>query len=73
MQSTKERGRKKSAALPATPSFKPAPRVTEETRRQMIAEAAYYLAERRGLTAGDSNADWLAAETEIDIILGRRR
>jgi hypothetical protein len=38
-------------------------------REGMIAEAAYYLAERRGFDGGDPVADWLEAEAEIDAIL----
>jgi len=37
-----------------------------ETRRQMIAEAAYYRAERRGFVSDDTVQDWLEAEKEID-------
>ncbi|HUO66830.1 MAG TPA: DUF2934 domain-containing protein, partial [Gammaproteobacteria bacterium] len=40
-------------------------KVTEEQRRQMIAEAAYFRAERRGF-GGDSVGDWIEAESEID-------
>ncbi len=39
-------------------------------RESMIAEAAYYRAERRGFDGGDPVADWLEAEAEIDPILG---
>lgn len=46
--------------------------VTEEQRRRMIAEAAYYLAQRRGFAAGDVTADWLAAEAQIDRMLAQR-
>jgi hypothetical protein len=46
--------------------------VTEEQRRRMIAEAAYYLAQRRGFAAGDAAADWLAAEAQIDRMLAER-
>ena len=38
-------------------------------REGMIAEAAYYLAERRGFDGGDPVADWLEAEAEIDALL----
>lgn len=34
-------------------------------RRAMIAEAAYYLAERRGFAPGRELEDWVAAEGEI--------
>lgn len=37
-----------------------------EQRRAMIAEAAYYRAQRRGFAPGAELQDWLAAEAEID-------
>jgi hypothetical protein len=43
---------------------------TAEQRRQMIAEAAYYIAERRGFTEGDPERDWYEAEAQIDRALG---
>ena len=39
---------------------------TPEERRRMIAEAAYYLAARRGFESGHDVEDWLAAEAEVD-------
>jgi hypothetical protein len=41
----------------------------EAKRRAMIAERAYYRAERRGFAPGHEVEDWLAAETEVDLIL----
>jgi hypothetical protein len=35
----------------------------------LIREAAYYRAERRGFAEGDPEADWTAAEAEIDQML----
>ncbi len=35
----------------------------------MIAEAAYFMAEKRGFREGKAEADWLCAETEIDKML----
>ena len=32
----------------------------------MIADAAYYLAERRGFSGGYEMQDWISAEYEID-------
>lgn len=32
----------------------------------MVAEAAYYIAQRRGFVGGDAVADWLAAEAQVD-------
>jgi hypothetical protein len=41
-------------------------KVSDEQRRQMIAEAAYFRAERRGMKGGDPVADWIEAEAEVD-------
>ncbi len=38
-------------------------------REEMIAVAAYYIAEHRGFNGGDPVADWLNAEAEIDAVL----
>ncbi|HLY53565.1 MAG TPA: DUF2934 domain-containing protein [Steroidobacteraceae bacterium] len=46
--------------------------VTDEARRAMIAENAYLRAERRGFTPGHEDADWLAAEQEVDVLLRAR-
>jgi hypothetical protein len=37
-----------------------------DRRQQMIAETAYYIAERRGLSGGDPEQDWLEAERQVD-------
>jgi predicted nucleic acid-binding Zn-ribbon protein len=42
------------------------PKVTNSQRQQMIAEAAYFRAERRGFKGGDAVRDWCEAEAEID-------
>ena len=44
-------------------------RITPEERRRMIAEAAYYRAERRGFATGGELEDWIQAETEIDRLI----
>jgi hypothetical protein len=41
-----------------------------EDRYRMIAEAAYFRAEARGFESGNELNDWLAAEIEVDDILG---
>lgn len=41
-------------------------RVSAGQRRQMIAEAAYFRAEKRGFNAGDPLEDWYEAEREVD-------
>jgi hypothetical protein len=74
----------KSAALPAavqTPPPKPVrPKravltaanvsLEGEDRQLLIAEAAYFRAERRGFQPGRELEDWLAAEIEVDALLG---
>lgn len=41
----------------------------QDARKQMIAEAAYYLAEHRGFVGGSPLADWYAAEAQINTTL----
>jgi hypothetical protein len=43
--------------------------VSAEARQKMIAEAAYYLAEKRGFTGNEAYDDWMRAEAEIDAML----
>ena len=45
--------------------------ITDEQRRQMISEAAYYLSEQRGFAGGDPIEDWLEAETKVDQLYGK--
>lgn len=40
--------------------------LTAEARWRMIAEAAYFKAQRRGFAGGDTKRDWAEAEAEID-------
>lgn len=54
---TQSRTRKKAASAGDPPPG---------DRTQMIAEAAYYLAEKRGFSGGDPMLDWLNAEVLID-------
>ena len=41
-------------------------KISAAQRRQMIAEAAYFRAERRGFNGGDPVKDWCEAEAEVD-------
>jgi hypothetical protein len=45
-------------------------RVDAEFRHEMIATAAYYIAEQRGFAPGHELADWCAAEAAVDAALG---
>ena len=51
---------KEAAASPATSE------VTNKERYQLIAEAAYFRAERRNFVPGHELEDWLEAEAEIE-------
>ena len=57
----------------ALASFDPlwfcAPFDESERRRTLIAEAAYYRAQRRDFAPGHELEDWLAAEEEVDRLL----
>lgn len=56
------------------PALKPATLakpVSAGERSRMIAEAAYFLAERRGFSSGYAVQDWLAAERQVDAMLKR--
>lgn len=56
--------RRASDASPATK-----PQVDVEIRHAMIAQAAYFRAEKRGFDGGGELDDWLEAEREISHIL----
>lgn len=76
---TRKKAAAKKKTAPKTTASRTAPRraaptglllpLSPEERWRMIAEAAYYLAQRRGF-GGDAVADWLAAEAEVDARLG---
>jgi hypothetical protein len=55
----------------AQPKSRPLPPalIDQDLRRSMIAQAAYYRAERRGFEPGHEAEDWLAAESEVDTAL----
>lgn len=55
-----------SAAVQIKPAAKTAKAVTPAERQRMIAEAAYYLAERRGFAPGNDVQDWVEAERKVD-------
>lgn len=53
---------RRRGAEPQTASVQVAP----EQRQQLIAQAAYFIAERRGFAPGNELEDWLRAEAEIE-------
>lgn len=62
---TRAAARKKAPAKGAAPAGVLLP-VSHEERWRMVAEAAYYIAQRRGFVGGDANADWAQAEAEVE-------
>jgi hypothetical protein len=44
--------------------------IDPDSRRLMIAEAAYYCAEKRGFAPGGELQDWLDAEAQLKAMLG---
>jgi hypothetical protein len=62
---------RKVVSLKSKAPAQPTTFVDPERRAAMIAEAAYYRAERRGFATGDEIADWLSAEQEVDAVLLR--
>lgn len=59
-----------AGGAPLTPSAPETTKVTREERHRMIAEAAYYLALKRGWNS-DPLRNWLDAEKQIDEQLRR--
>ncbi len=43
--------------------------ISAEERRALIAQAAYFRAEKRGFAPGGEERDWLEAEAEVDALL----
>jgi hypothetical protein len=64
MKKTSQARRAKAPPVPETA-------ISSHDRRRMIAEAAYFHAERRGFEGGDPDEDWYQAEREIDHLLAR--
>lgn len=63
-----------AAAPPAKPvAAKAKPAVDPAERQRMIAEAAYYIAEKRGFAAGNHDADWAEAERQIDELIAKKK
>lgn len=61
-QKTKRQsGTKKATISPSTIQTNP-----EEEKRRLIAEAAYFIAERRGFQGDREMDDWLRAEQEVN-------
>lgn len=53
-------------AVPKNNASASGPLISVEERLRRIEEAAYYIAEKRGFSAGNPAEDWLLAERQID-------
>lgn len=59
-------GASKAAGGERTGSREAPPVIDVEQHRQLIAEAAYLIAERRGFAQGDPLQDWIEAERQVN-------
>lgn len=63
---TRKRAPRKTLSRIKTEIKRVTPFVDPQRRAALIAEAAYFRAEKRGFAPGHENEDWLAAEAEVD-------
>jgi hypothetical protein len=61
------------ASAPHPPPCEPGIEVSPEERHEMVAVAAYFLAERRGFLPGMERQDWCQAAATIDQMLRTMR
>ena len=65
-QPPRKRASRKARAAAKTPAPTFGQFVGPEQRAALIAEAAFFRAEKRGFSPGHEVEDWLAAESEVD-------
>ncbi len=65
---TRKSSTSKTKAKPATKAAIKT-KITPEEKYRMIAETAYYIAEKRGFVGGNPEEDWLEAETQVEEFL----
>lgn len=69
-----EKKEKKSKAKSKSKSKKKnAAKLSTKARLEMVATAAYYIAEEHGFTPGRAETDWLEAERQIEALLRRSK
>jgi hypothetical protein len=61
-----------AASAPAAKAAAPGKAPTPAERAKMIADAAYFLAQKRGFGGGKEREDWLNAEKQVDELLKKR-
>jgi len=63
---SKAASKKKPAAKKAAPRKRAQRKIVEKDRGELVAEAAYLIAQQRGFEGNYALDDWLQAEVEID-------
>jgi Protein of unknown function (DUF2934) len=63
---TRKRAPRKTLARSKPAISRVTPFVDPQQRAALIAEAAYFRAQKRGFAPGHETEDWLAAEAEVD-------
>jgi hypothetical protein len=63
------RGHAPQAAQPSSVASQAGVLAGPEIRHDIVAQAAYFRAQRRGFEPGQELDDWLAAEAEVDAML----
>jgi hypothetical protein len=66
---TKAAAKPKAPAKPKAASAAKSAALSLEQRNHYVQVAAFYIAERRGFSAGDPAADWIAAEDEVSRLI----
>lgn len=61
----------KPKAAPKASAEKPSPPMSHEELQRLVAEAAYFRAQRRGFEPGYELQDWVEAEAEVKRLIGR--
>lgn len=57
--------------VPKAAAEKPSPPMSNEELQRLVAEAAYFRAQRRGFAPGYELQDWVEAEAEVRRLIGR--
>lgn len=65
-QTTRKRAPRKAPARAKAAISRVTPFVDPQQRAALIAETAYFRAEKRGFAPGHETEDWLSAEAEVD-------
>jgi hypothetical protein len=66
---TRKRPPRKTLTRPEPEISRVTPFVDPQQRSALIAQAAYFRAEKRGFAPGHETEDWLVAEAEVDSVL----